>query len=136
MPRGSLPAMPHSSNLALTVACHFVCLCAVGIPVLVLFLAGKPFKRGFFCDDESLRYPFRDSTVTSPMLYTYGILIPIVTMIVLEGTRTKLRVPETITTSNKLLFKWKVPPSLQVWTLFCTHWHKLFRGIERFTSLC
>lgn len=71
--------MPHSSNLALTVACHFVCLCAVGIPVLVLFLAGKPFKRGFFCDDESLRYPFRDSTVTSPMLYTYGILIPIVT---------------------------------------------------------
>lgn len=105
--------MPHSSNLALTVACHFVCLCAVGIPVLVLFLAGKPFKRGFFCDDESLRYPFRDSTVTSPMLYTYGILIPIVTMIVLEGTRTKLRVPETITTSNKLLFKWKVPPSLQ-----------------------
>ncbi|KAH8034832.1 hypothetical protein HPB51_003119 [Rhipicephalus microplus] len=69
--------MPLSNNLVFTVAVHFVCLCAVGIPVLILFLAGKPFKRGFFCDDESLRYPYRDSTVTSPMLYAYGILIPI-----------------------------------------------------------
>ncbi|KAH6940916.1 hypothetical protein HPB50_010364 [Hyalomma asiaticum] len=106
--------MPLSNNLVFTVAIHFVCICAVAIPVLILFLAGKPFKRGFFCDDESLRYPFRDSTVTSPMLYTYGILIPIVVMVVVEGMRAKLHVHETIMTSKKLLLKWKVPPSLQV----------------------
>ncbi|XP_050023738.2 putative phosphatidate phosphatase isoform X2 [Dermacentor andersoni] len=114
MPRGSSSAMPQSNNLALTVAVHFLCLCAVGVPILVLFLVGKPFKRGFFCDDESLRYPFRDSTVTSPMLYSYGILIPIIVMTVLEGMRAMLRVHETIATSKKLLYKWKVPSSLQV----------------------
>lgn len=106
--------MPLSNNLVFTVAFHFVCICAVGIPVLILFLAGKPFKRGFFCDDESLRYPFRDSTVTSPMLYTYGILIPVAVMVVLEGMRAKLGVHETIITSKKLLLRWKVPPALQV----------------------
>ncbi|XP_075528789.1 putative phosphatidate phosphatase isoform X2 [Dermacentor variabilis] len=86
----------------------------VGVPILVLFVAGKPFKRGFFCDDESLMYPFRDSTVTSPMLYSYGILIPIIVMTVLEGMRARLHVQETIATSKKLLYKWKVPSSLQV----------------------
>ncbi|XP_075528792.1 putative phosphatidate phosphatase isoform X5 [Dermacentor variabilis] len=114
MPRGSSSAMPQCNNLALTVAVHFVCLCAVGVPILVLFVAGKPFKRGFFCDDESLMYPFRDSTVTSPMLYSYGILIPIIVMTVLEGMRARLHVQETIATSKKLLYKWKVPSSLQV----------------------
>ncbi|KAL3211260.1 hypothetical protein MRX96_036493 [Rhipicephalus microplus] len=106
--------MPLSNNLVFTVAVHFVCLCAVGIPVLILFLAGKPFKRGFFCDDESLRYPYRDSTVTSPMLYAYGILIPITVMVVLEGTRARMRVHETVITSKKLLLRWPVPPALQV----------------------
>lgn len=48
------------------------------------------------------------------MLYTYGILIPVVVMVVVEGMRAKLHVHETIMTSKKLLLKWKVPPSLQV----------------------
>uniref|UniRef100_A0A182NLS8 Phosphatidic acid phosphatase type 2/haloperoxidase domain-containing protein n=1 Tax=Anopheles dirus TaxID=7168 RepID=A0A182NLS8_9DIPT len=36
----------------------------LGFPILIFFLVGDPFKRGFFCDDESLMHPFHDSTVT------------------------------------------------------------------------
>ncbi|XP_077500260.1 putative phosphatidate phosphatase isoform X3 [Amblyomma americanum] len=106
--------MPQNNNLLFTVIVHVVCLAAVAVPVLVLFLAGRPFKRGFFCGDESLRYPHRSSTVTSAMLYSYGALIPITVMIVLEAVRAKLHVPETIATSKKLLLGRVVPGPLQV----------------------
>lgn len=105
--------MPLKNNLLFYVIVHIVCLCAVGIPVLAFFLAGKPFKRGFFCDDESLRYPFRPSTVTSPMLYSYGVLVPVFTMTIIEVLRAKLRVPETIATSQKPFLRWMVPVPLQ-----------------------
>lgn len=53
---------------------------SVGISVLMLFLFGKPYKRGFFCNDESLYHPYHDSTVTSPMLYVIGLFLPICTV--------------------------------------------------------
>ncbi|XP_031370616.1 putative phosphatidate phosphatase isoform X2 [Apis dorsata] len=48
--------------------------------VLMFYLFGKPYKRGFFCNDESLYHPFHDSTVTSAMLYVIGLLLPICTI--------------------------------------------------------
>lgn len=55
-------------------------LISVGMTVLMLFLYGKPYERGFFCNDESLAHPFHESTVTSPMLYVIGLLLPICTV--------------------------------------------------------
>lgn len=52
----------------------------VGMTVLMFYLFGKPYKRGFFCNDESLYHPFHDSTVTSVMLYVIGLLLPICTV--------------------------------------------------------
>lgn len=52
----------------------------VGMTVLMFYLFGKPYKRGFFCNDESLYHPFHDSTVTSAMLYVIGLLLPICTV--------------------------------------------------------
>lgn len=101
-------------NLAVTVAFHMVCLAAVGVPVLALFAAGKPFKRGFFCDDESLMYPFRESTVTSNMLYLFGTFIPVLTMLIVEMLRGWTQVPETLATSSRPFLRWRVPPVLQV----------------------
>lgn len=49
----------------------------VGFPVLFFYLWGSPYKRGFFCDDESIRLPFKESTVTSAMLYFVGLVLPI-----------------------------------------------------------
>lgn len=54
----------------------FIVLLAVGLPILGLFLWGSPYKRGFFCDDESLKHPFHDSTVRSWMLYIIGLVLP------------------------------------------------------------
>lgn len=53
---------------------------SVGMTVLMFHLFGKPYKRGFFCNDESLYHPFHDSTVTSAMLYVIGLLLPIFTV--------------------------------------------------------
>lgn len=58
--------------------CHS--LIAVGFPILFFFLWGDPYKRGFFCNDESLRHPFHDSTVRNWMLYIVGLILPIGTV--------------------------------------------------------
>lgn len=55
----------------------FLFLFAVGLPILAFFLFGDPYKRGFFCDDESLKHPFHDSTVKSWMLYLGGFILPL-----------------------------------------------------------
>lgn len=62
----------------------YVCNCifslppTAGLPLGVLNLAKiKPYQRGFFCSDGSIKYPFHDSTVTSTVLYTVGFTLPI-----------------------------------------------------------
>ncbi|CAG2174415.1 unnamed protein product, partial [Oppiella nova] len=62
-------------------------LCAIiilGIPVLVLFAGVEPYHRGFNCDDESIRYPYKDNTIPSIVNYLYSTIIPIVTIIIVE----------------------------------------------------
>ncbi|KAI4481274.1 hypothetical protein M0802_007777 [Mischocyttarus mexicanus] len=53
---------------------------SASIAVLMFFFFGKPYKRGFFCNDESLMHPYHSSTVTSAMLYVTGLLLPICTV--------------------------------------------------------
>nr|XP_031829820.1 putative phosphatidate phosphatase isoform X2 [Nomia melanderi] len=77
--------MDRSSKIMLRkIIIDFVCLFVVGMAVLMFFLFGKPYKRGFFCNDESLYHPFHSSTITSAMLYVIGLFLPICTMIVGE----------------------------------------------------
>lgn len=61
------------------------CLILGGLP-LAGFNLGKvvPYQRGFFCSDDSLRYPFHSSTVTSTVLYTVGFTLPIGCMVIGE----------------------------------------------------
>lgn len=42
----------------------------------MFYMFGSPYQRGFFCSDESIRYPFKESTVTSSILYTVGLGLP------------------------------------------------------------
>ncbi|XP_073200047.1 phospholipid phosphatase 1 isoform X4 [Lepidochelys kempii] len=57
-----------------------------GLPLGVLNLAKiKPYQRGFFCNDDSIKYPFHDSTVTSTVLYAVGFSLPIFSIIVGEA---------------------------------------------------
>lgn len=50
------------------------CLIMAGLPFAVLNIQHKPFKRGFFCSDYSLKYPFKDDTISYQLLM--GIMIP------------------------------------------------------------
>nr|XP_014098576.1 putative phosphatidate phosphatase isoform X2 [Bactrocera oleae]XP_014098579.1 putative phosphatidate phosphatase isoform X2 [Bactrocera oleae]XP_014098580.1 putative phosphatidate phosphatase isoform X2 [Bactrocera oleae] len=49
----------------------------VGLPILAFHLWGTPYKRGFFCDDKSLKYPFKKNTVDNWMLFLMCFIIPI-----------------------------------------------------------
>ncbi|XP_059401358.1 phospholipid phosphatase 1-like isoform X1 [Carassius carassius] len=61
------------------------CLILAGLPLAVFNLGKiKPYQRGFFCNDESISYPFHTSTITSTVLYTVGFTLPICSMIIGE----------------------------------------------------
>ncbi|XP_054431321.1 phospholipid phosphatase 1 isoform X3 [Pteronotus mesoamericanus] len=56
------------------------------MPMAVLNLGQiYPFQRGFFCNDNSIQYPFHDSTVTSAILTVVGLGLPIFSMVVGEA---------------------------------------------------
>jgi hypothetical protein len=42
-----------------------------------MYLLAKPYERGFFCDDESLRHPFQGDTVPMALLIPLGFIIPL-----------------------------------------------------------
>ncbi|XP_046446419.1 phospholipid phosphatase 1-like isoform X2 [Daphnia pulex] len=62
----------------------FICLAIVWVPALIWHLIGKPFQRGFYCDDTSIRYPYKDSTVTDAELIGYSLSVPILLIIIVE----------------------------------------------------
>lgn len=41
---------------------------AASLPFIILTLMNSPYKRGFYCDDTSIRYPYKADTIT------YGIM--------------------------------------------------------------
>ncbi|KAH8364205.1 hypothetical protein KR084_003514 [Drosophila pseudotakahashii] len=45
------------------------------------------FKRGFFCSDLSIRYPYKDCTITVPMLLLMMLLLPMLFVAVVEIMR-------------------------------------------------
>uniref|UniRef100_A0A1B0AHS6 Phosphatidic acid phosphatase type 2/haloperoxidase domain-containing protein n=1 Tax=Glossina pallidipes TaxID=7398 RepID=A0A1B0AHS6_GLOPL len=84
----------------------FVLRVFIGLPILLFFVWGDPYKRGFFCDDESLMHPFKDSTIKSWMLYVIGLLIPIGVMLLVEilQSRHNERISNGNSTSRRYVF--------------------------------
>ncbi|KAK6057471.1 PAP2 family protein [Cooperia oncophora] len=66
----------------------FEALVILAIPLLIFHVWVQPYKRGFYCDDETIRYPYRDSTVSRQMLIVIGLLIPTILIIATELFRT------------------------------------------------
>jgi len=53
-------------------------LAAVHAVTVVLFIGGRPVWRGFFCDDETIRYRYKSNSVTlSMLLVVVFIVVPI-----------------------------------------------------------
>ncbi|XP_076041471.1 phospholipid phosphatase 1-like isoform X2 [Oratosquilla oratoria] len=75
------------SKYIVRIAVDLIILVVVAFPILLFFLLGKPFERGLHCDDESLMYPYKDSTISSLVLYVVGTFLPVVAMGIVELTR-------------------------------------------------
>ncbi|KAB0369630.1 hypothetical protein FD755_018623 [Muntiacus reevesi] len=55
------------------------------MPMAVLNLGQiDPFQRGFFCKDNSIQYPYHDGTITTTVLSTVGLGLPISSVYLLE----------------------------------------------------
>ncbi|XP_017066239.1 putative phosphatidate phosphatase isoform X2 [Drosophila eugracilis] len=76
--------MDTNKRILCRVGLDILILLCVGFPILLFFLLGDPYKRGFFCDDESLKHPFHDSTVRNWMLYFIGAVIPVGVILIVE----------------------------------------------------
>lgn len=47
----------------------------------------RPYQRGFYCSDSSLRYPFKSSTIPSSLLTAVGLTLPSVSIVIGECYR-------------------------------------------------
>ncbi|XP_026072849.1 phospholipid phosphatase 1-like [Carassius auratus] len=59
------------------------CLLLAGLPFAILNIQHTPFKRGFFCSDDSIRYPFKEDTISYQLLM--GIMIPFALLTIIFG---------------------------------------------------
>ncbi|CAL8083373.1 unnamed protein product [Orchesella dallaii] len=59
-----------------TVVIDLVTLSTGGIILLIFLVAVPPMRRGIFCEDESIHYPFIESTIPNWLLYIYSFTIP------------------------------------------------------------
>ncbi|KAL0979116.1 hypothetical protein UPYG_G00180920 [Umbra pygmaea] len=59
------------------------CLVLVGLPFAILTPQHNPFKRGFFCNDDSIKYPLKDDTISYQLLG--GVMIPLILIVVVGG---------------------------------------------------
>ncbi|XP_075445286.1 phospholipid phosphatase 1 isoform X3 [Ascaphus truei] len=60
-----------------------VCLVLAGLPFAILNLRHSSFKRGFFCSDESIRYPYKEDTISYGLLA--GIMFPFMVIVIILG---------------------------------------------------
>lgn len=82
---------------------------AVQVCLEVLHYHVEPFKRGFFCDDESLMHPYSESTVGASLFYVgYG--LPLATIAITEIWRWKSSMDDK---SEIKLFGYKISRLVQ-----------------------
>lgn len=41
---------------------------AAALPFVILTLVNSPYKRGFYCNDDSIRYPYKADTITHGLM--------------------------------------------------------------------
>ncbi|XP_037934180.1 putative phosphatidate phosphatase [Teleopsis dalmanni] len=83
------------------------------IPIIICEFGIEPYRRGFFCDDESIRYPFHGNTVTEVMLGLLAGGLSLVMVIIVEFVRFYRRVELS---ERRNFFGWRMP----VWLYECS----------------
>lgn len=77
------------SRKRLLIGLDVFCLFLAGLPFLVIESSAiKPYQRGFYCHDESIKYPSKNGdTISDGVLSAAGILIVILSIVIGESYR-------------------------------------------------
>jgi hypothetical protein len=70
---------------------------------IIIKVAGKPFKRGFDCNDFSVNMKFKDSTVTNTHLILVATLMPVLVLLATELARYLLHRFEMFNSSGVII---------------------------------
>uniref|UniRef100_A0A8C5IQ27 Phospholipid phosphatase 2 n=3 Tax=Passerellidae TaxID=1729112 RepID=A0A8C5IQ27_JUNHY len=65
------------------VALDVLCLAVASLPFIILTLVNSPYKRGFYCNDDSIRYPYKADTITHGLMA--GVTISCTVIIISSG---------------------------------------------------
>ncbi|XP_020661213.1 phospholipid phosphatase 1 isoform X2 [Pogona vitticeps] len=65
------------------VALDVICVILAGLPFAILTARHTPFKRGLFCNDESIQYPYKEDTIPYELLA--GIIVPFDVIVIIIG---------------------------------------------------
>ncbi|XP_065402342.1 phospholipid phosphatase 1 isoform X2 [Macaca fascicularis] len=65
------------------VALDVLCVLLAGLPFAILTSRHTPFQRGVFCNDESIKYPYKEDTI--PYALLGGIIIPFSIIVMILG---------------------------------------------------
>uniref|UniRef100_A0A8C9G7Z3 Phospholipid phosphatase 1 n=1 Tax=Pavo cristatus TaxID=9049 RepID=A0A8C9G7Z3_PAVCR len=65
------------------VALDVICVVLAGLPFAILNSRRVPFQRGVFCSDESIRYPYKEDTISYKLLA--GIIVPFSVIVIILG---------------------------------------------------
>ncbi|XP_067003181.1 phospholipid phosphatase 1 isoform X3 [Anabrus simplex] len=84
----------------------------LGIAILLLALYATPFRRGFFCDDDSIRFPHKQNTIPSALVGVAALGLPIIVITMSELVVYRID-PER--RRSKTFFKWAVPLWIRRW---------------------
>ncbi|CAG5129132.1 unnamed protein product, partial [Candidula unifasciata] len=71
-------------RILLKVVSDVICVLLVSAGIIAIQFGSKPYKRGFFCDDESITHPFLEDTISVSLAACIGIFLPLVVIILLE----------------------------------------------------
>ena len=63
----------------------FACYVVIASPVAYLRLAGSPYKRGFFCNDQSIKLPHKRETISDGKLAVISLFIPALVITITEA---------------------------------------------------
>ena len=70
-----------------TIVFNVFCAVSLASTILLFKKVGKPYHRGFFCDDESISKPVKDSTLPGAIAGVVGIFVPIFAILIIELPR-------------------------------------------------
>ncbi|KAK3580944.1 hypothetical protein CHS0354_006969 [Potamilus streckersoni] len=65
------------------------CMALVGIPLLIMYKVVVAYKRGFYCDDQSLMHPYKSNTIPTWVAGFVGLVLPSLAIIIVEIGREK-----------------------------------------------